>query len=424
MMPARFDVVVVGGGPAGSATAILLARAGWSVALLEKQRFPRRKVCGECIAASNLPLLDVLGVGDTLRENAGPPIRTIGLMQGKRTVVAAMPAGRERNAAWGSAIGREALDTLLLDQARASGVHVLQPWSVDDITGQPGYWRCHARHTETGSALVLDAVVMIDAHGSWESLRCARTDEPVRRRPGQLLAFKGNFIDSALPDGMLPILAFKGGYGGMVKADGGITTLACCMRRDRLEAVRRAHPGLTAGDAVEQTLRRDCAGVDAALANASRAGNWLASGPLRPGIPRFDIDQPFLVGNAAGEAHPIIGEGMSMALQSAFLLSECLLRHRAAGNEAPAAAPAEPPAAWQRRAGHAYYAQWRMQFAPRLRLAAAFAQVAMRPLPARLLWTMLQRRPALLSWGAARAGKVECAVDPATISAWAAFRSG
>ncbi|MGZ5657902.1 MAG: NAD(P)/FAD-dependent oxidoreductase, partial [Caldimonas sp.] len=62
-MSTRFDAVVVGAGPAGSAAATLLARAGWSVALVERQRFPRRKVCGECIAASNLPLLDALGVG-------------------------------------------------------------------------------------------------------------------------------------------------------------------------------------------------------------------------------------------------------------------------------------------------------------------------------------------------------------------------
>jgi hypothetical protein len=53
-MSARFDAVVVGAGPAGSAAAILLARAGWSVALVERQRFPRRKVCGECIAGESL----------------------------------------------------------------------------------------------------------------------------------------------------------------------------------------------------------------------------------------------------------------------------------------------------------------------------------------------------------------------------------
>jgi 2-polyprenyl-6-methoxyphenol hydroxylase-like FAD-dependent oxidoreductase len=70
-MRPRFDAVVVGAGPAGASTAILLARAGWSVALVERQRFPRRKVCGECIAASNLPLLDALGIGDAVARLAG-----------------------------------------------------------------------------------------------------------------------------------------------------------------------------------------------------------------------------------------------------------------------------------------------------------------------------------------------------------------
>ncbi|MBC7734992.1 MAG: FAD-dependent monooxygenase, partial [Bacteriovorax sp.] len=60
-MRTEFDAVIVGAGPSGSAAAILLARAGWAVALVEKQAFPRRKVCGECIAASNLPLLHALG---------------------------------------------------------------------------------------------------------------------------------------------------------------------------------------------------------------------------------------------------------------------------------------------------------------------------------------------------------------------------
>ncbi|MEO8411175.1 MAG: FAD-dependent oxidoreductase, partial [Propionivibrio sp.] len=44
----HFDVAIIGAGPAGAAAAILLARAGWTVALIEKRAFPRRKVCGEC----------------------------------------------------------------------------------------------------------------------------------------------------------------------------------------------------------------------------------------------------------------------------------------------------------------------------------------------------------------------------------------
>lgn len=91
-----FDAVIVGAGPAGSTTAILLARAGWSVALIEKQRFPRRKVYGECIAASNMPLLAALGLRSQLMALAGPPIERVAIMHGTRTVVAPMPASLDK----------------------------------------------------------------------------------------------------------------------------------------------------------------------------------------------------------------------------------------------------------------------------------------------------------------------------------------
>ena len=62
-MTDRFDTLVLGGGPGGAAAALLLARAGWKVVVLERKEFPRRKVCGEYLSATNLPLLDHLGVG-------------------------------------------------------------------------------------------------------------------------------------------------------------------------------------------------------------------------------------------------------------------------------------------------------------------------------------------------------------------------
>ena len=57
------DMVVIGAGPAGASAAILLAMAGWRVALVEQHAYPRQKVCGECIGAGNLALIDRLGIG-------------------------------------------------------------------------------------------------------------------------------------------------------------------------------------------------------------------------------------------------------------------------------------------------------------------------------------------------------------------------
>ncbi len=103
-MTMQFDALVVGTGPTGSSAAILLARAGWSVALVEKQRFPRRKVCGKCIAASNLPLLDALGIGAAFEAAAGPALRHVALMRGDREAVAALPPAPVKAHQWGRAL--------------------------------------------------------------------------------------------------------------------------------------------------------------------------------------------------------------------------------------------------------------------------------------------------------------------------------
>jgi len=385
------DAVLIGAGPAGSAAAIILARAGWSVALVEKEPFPRRKVCGECVAASNLPLLDDLGIGTAFDAVAGPALRRVALMSGEHTIEADLPPPAAGTHQWGRALGRETFDVLLLEQARAMGVEVLQPWSVQAIEGVPGDWHCRISATHADKSSVVRARVAIDAHGSWQALPSARQGRRRTPRGSDLLAFKANFRNADLVDGLLPVLALDGGYGGMVVADGGLTTVACCIRRDRLDACRLAAPGVRAGDAVEAYLRAQCRGVREALQPATRVGPWLAAGPLNPGIRVDAHDGPFRIGNAAGEAHPIIGEGMSMALQSAWLLTQSLL----ARGKPEGAAMVQ-----QRDVARQYVAHWRRQFEPRLLFAAGFAHLAMRPRTTAPLVGLAQAWPRMLTLGA------------------------
>jgi 2-polyprenyl-6-methoxyphenol hydroxylase-like FAD-dependent oxidoreductase len=402
-----FDALIVGAGPAGSTAAILLASAGWSVALVEKQTFPRRKVCGECIAASNLPLLDALGIGKEFAAQAGPPLRRVAVLCSNTSVAADLPRAANALHPWGRALGRETLDTLLRARAQDAGATVLQPWSVQEVAGLPGDYHCHVREVGTGRVRTIGAGKVILAHGSWEPLPAARTTRRDQRRSSDLFAFKANFLGAGLEAGLLPVLAFDGGYGGMVLGDHGIVTVACCVRADRLDALRRAAPGLAAGAVVEAMLRRECAGVAHALRAAERDGAWLASGPLAPGVRvggSGEGDTLLRIGNAAGEAHPIVGEGISMALQSAALLGEALLQD---GQRGGAGAAQRHQQLRQRHA-----ARWRRTFAPRLALAAAFAQIAMRPRSARLLLALLARWPALLTHGAAWCGKADSALSP------------
>jgi flavin-dependent dehydrogenase len=393
----RYDAIVIGGGVAGGTAAILLAQAGWSVALVEKRAFPRRKVCGECIAAPNLALLDALEVGAEFAQIAGPELTRVGLYVGDDTVCADLPRLDGADAGFARALGRDRLDALLLSRAARLGVAIRQPCAVKDIERHGRLYACRLAVAQQDAGRI-EAPVLIAAHGSWEPQpwqeRAAR-----RARRSDLVAFKANFSGANLAPGLLPVLAFRGGYGGMVVADGGMLTLACCIRGDALREWRAAAPRSTAGDAVQAGLAARCRGVRLALAGARREGAWLSVGPVRPAIRAAWSERTgFAVGNAAGEAHPILGEGISMAMQSAWLLCRALARERDVllGGAAQTAVARE------------YAREWRRHFAARVRFAAVLAQLAMRPRQARPLLPLLRAAPGLLTV-AARLG---CKVKP------------
>ncbi len=412
-MQHHYDVIIMGAGPAGSTAAILLARAGWSVALVEKQAFPRRKVCGECIAASNLPLLDAVGLGARFEACAGPELRRVAFMQGKDTIVADLPAFDHVKYAWGRALGRETLDSLLLAQAQAAGAAILQPWSVRSIGGSAGDFSCVVRAVDSHQTAILRAPLFISAQGSWEISPWTRMDHSRKLQSSDLLAFKANFSGAALDAGLLPVISFRGGYGGMVIADQGLLTIACCIRADRLESVRRAAPGSSAGGAVVDMLKRECAGVAVVLQDARREEAWLAAGPLHPGIHFNSNDAVFRIGNAAGEAHPIIGEGMSMAMQSAWILCAHLVRAGAPRGQRLSAAT-------QRQIRALYTAEWRHAFTHRLRLAAVFAHVAMYPSVFSTPLSLMRHFAPLLNYAAKLSGKVSSVLDDALVASLAA----
>lgn len=388
----KYDALVLGAGPAGAVAALMLARAGWSVAVVEKTSFPRRKVCGEFISATSLPLLHELGVGDSFLELAGPEVKRVGLFSNETVLASTMPPAWGSVGRWGRALGREHLDLILLQAAKRAGARLWQPWAAKGLRRSKDGYVCNITVNGTGKELV--ARVVIAAHGSWER-NALPTQNVKSQKPSDLLAFKAHFKDCDLSSDLMPLLVFPGGYGGMVHSNGGRVSLSCCIRRDALRQCRQRQQKQHASEAVLQHIQVSCLGVRQALKHAVLDDVWLSAGPIRPGIHKRYSDGIFLVGNSAGEAHPIIAEGISMAMQSAQLLCQRLI-----ANQEDVVAEHTVT-----EVGRNYVAEWNATFATRIRAAAVFAHLAMRPNAVAWLLPMLKQFPGILTFGAQLSGK-------------------
>ncbi len=400
-MKPDYDAIVVGGGPAGATAAALLAQAGWRIALIEKTPFPRRKVCGEFISGSSWPLLRQLGIANLLLDFAGPIVRRVGLYADDAMISAEISAPVGPADEGGRALGREHLDTLLLRRAAELGANVWQPWTLSKFAAIGDVYTCTIVDKGRGQTRELRSRLVIAAHGSWEP--GAMPTQALRHplRASDLFGFKAHFTNSALPMDLMPLIAFPGGYGGMVHTDGNRVSLSCCIRRDQLARCRQRLPHAMAGPAVLAYIEASCRGVKETLSAATLDGVWLSAGPLRTGMRTFGSDGVFAIGNAAAEAHPIVAEGISMAVQSACLLCDQLIAHEDALRHT------DLPSVTLTAIRDAYAATWRSNFSRRLHIAALFAHLFTRPVCTRIAAGMLERFPQLLTRGTRLSGKAD-----------------
>ena len=157
------DVAIVGGGPAGAAAAIRLARAGRDVVLVDKATFPRDKICGDGLTTGALRLLDDLGL-DPGSVPSWQPVED---------VVVRSPSGREATfplprgqGLYAAVARREELDAALLDVARGVGVRVFEGHACTGAADRPdrivltveGLGAVHARYA-------------VAADGMWSPMR-------------------------------------------------------------------------------------------------------------------------------------------------------------------------------------------------------------------------------------------------------------
>jgi flavin-dependent dehydrogenase len=308
------DVLVVGGGPAGSAVARLLALRGWGVTLLDRARFPRAKPCGECLNPGAVEMLARLGLLDTIEALAPARLRGWRVESAGRVAVGSFPARRE-----GLALARARLDQALLEAARGEGVDVrerctligLSPW--EPTTGQ----RDVIIRAPGGARRTLRARVIVGADGLRS--RVARGLDAYRRPPRLRKLSVTLHVEGVDADPGCGRLLLDG------RGTIGLAPLDAEARRWNATVVVDAdlEGRAVAGDPERFALARLAEALGPTWRGQPVDGPW-TSGPFDWPSRRAVADGVVLVGDAAGYYDPLTGQGIYRALRSAELASSTI----------------------------------------------------------------------------------------------------
>ena len=347
-----FDVIIAGGGPAGSSAAIHLARHGLQVLLVEQKKFPRPKLCGEFISPECEQHFQRLGVAEAMSCSA-PSLLTETVFYSTRGQHVTVPS-RWFGGPAALGLSRAVMDDVLLRRARECGVNILEGATISEpITN---------RNEVLGVRVKLDgqqreyhAPISIDATGRARILTRKLNHKNAQNTH---IAFKAHLRNTRVAPNACEIYFYPGGYGGLSSIEGGLSNLCFIISA---EQVKRYHSD-------PQTIVRECVMRNQraayTLEQAQPESEWLSAswesfGRQRPSPARGLL----AIGDSAAFIDPFTGSGMLMAFESGELAAKVIVRHR----ENLAAVEAE------------YASEYVRKFESRLRICGLLRRAAFKP---------------------------------------------
>lgn len=313
-----YDVAIVGAGPAGSSAAIRLALAGKRVVLVEKEKFPRHKLCGEFISPECRDHFDELGVHAAMREAGGVEIaRTMFYSRGGKAVEVPSQdlSGSGSVHKYALGLSRSEMDLRLLTRAAQVGVDVLEETSIIDLLRENDAV-VGVRTRERN----IRARVTLDGSGRTRFLaRRAGSGDSINK--AQFVAFKTHVSGCGVREDTCEIFSYRRGYGGSNRVENGLHNICFIAAAADVKQL---------GSDPERTLREIvCTNKRAAqvFKEVNFVGEWHAVGIERYG--RREL-APFLglltIGDSAAFIDPFTGSGMLMALESAKVAVDAITR--------------------------------------------------------------------------------------------------
>lgn len=363
------SIAIIGAGPAGSSLAIRLASNGFPVTLIEREKFPRHKLCGEFISPECLDHFRDLGVIEQILAGGGDHItRTVFYTpSGKNIVVPSTWFGREKYAL---SLSRAEMDHRLLLRAKEVGAAVLEHTTVNGLLIEMDAVLGIKVRGSDGEVEEIPSDIIIDATGRTGLLGKFLRKAPRKpaSRSSKLVGFKAHLKNISMDTGRCEIYSFPGGYGGLSYVERGRANFCFLIKA---EAVREL--GGKTNKIVEELVFENSRARET-LRDAEPLHEWLAVAVDGFGAKALNpAPNLFTVGDAAAFIDPFTGSGMLMALESSAILARAIMDHYSI--------PAEITSA--------YASIYRQTFRRRLFICALLRRAAFRPRLAHLLISTL-----------------------------------
>ena len=299
-----FDVIIAGGGLAGLTSAIHLSKFNKKVLLIEKNRYPKHKVCGEYISNEVLPYLNSLGIYP-LKEGA-KKISKVQISTVKSNLIQGdLPLG-------GFGMSRYFLDNLMANKAISNGVTIVKD-SVDSVDFEEESFT-----VQTNKSGIFYSKITIGAFGKRSALDVKMNRKFIQKKSPYLAVkthVKGDF-----PENLVGLHNFKGGYCGVSKVENDSINLCYITSYSSFQK----HKNLT--EFQEKVVFKN-----KYLQKIFKESKAVFEKPLTISQISFETKKPveehlIMCGDTAGMIHPLCGNGMGMAITSAQLASKRILQ--------------------------------------------------------------------------------------------------
>ena len=315
-----FDVIVIGGGPAGCAMALDLNHRGYKVALCDQAKFPRDKVCGEFISPGADPILEQLGLLDSIEALSPKRLKGVAISsyESEELEIDYPPSTQTDLKPSSLSVPRFELDALFLEQVQNVGVTVFEQHKVTDFIFDNGCVVGVQGWDENKTAFSLTSKLVVDAGGrNAVSLRkFSLKQEP---KGSTKIAFSAHWQGVNLPDDYCYMHVSRPGYTGISSVGNEQTNIVLVVDRSALGGERGESPETFYHRVLMKNSRRR-----SILEGGERVEPVRSVESLAFAVKPVPCGGLVLVGDAMGFIDPFTGEGIYLSLRSSQIAGEVI----------------------------------------------------------------------------------------------------